>query len=162
MSSSTDSLGYFEYRHTVAFAETDLGGNADYVNYLQWQARCRQLFLRQTAFGTVVDDDLDAGHADLRLFTLQVECELFEAVSALDRLAIRMRVAEIGHTQFDLTFDYVKGPGEGGVPVARGRQRVVCLRGPVGAPVPALIPDALAQALAPYAAGPRSLAGRQI
>ncbi|MCB5165625.1 acyl-CoA thioesterase [Streptomyces bambusae] len=162
MTGHADGPGYFEYRHTVAFAETDLGGTADFVQHLRWQARCRQLFLRGTEFGTAVGDDLDTGRSGLRLFTQHVECELFEAVAALDRLSVRMRVADIGHTQFDLTFDYVKGAGQGGVTVARGRQRIVCLRGPAGAPVPALIPDALAQALAPYAAGPRSLAGRQI
>ncbi|MCX5199549.1 acyl-CoA thioesterase [Streptomyces sp. NBC_00249] len=147
----------FEHRHTVAFAETGLCGTADYVNYLHWQGRCREMFLR----GARLEAAADGGPSEVRLFTLQVECELLEAVVALDRLTVRMGVAELGHTQFDLTFDYVKETAEGDVPVARGRQRVACLTGPDTAPVPALIPEALAHALAPYAAATRPRAGRQ-
>ncbi|MER7760777.1 acyl-CoA thioesterase [Streptomyces sp. NPDC097619] len=164
----TGRADHFAYRHTVAFVETGPGGAADYVHYLHWQGRCWQLFLRQAALdeldginGPVGPDGIGGSPADLRLFTLQVDCELFEAVSAQDRLSVRMRVAELGHTQVDLTFDYVRETGDGEVPVARGSQRVVCLRGPDDAPVPALIPEALAQALAPYAAGIRPPAGRQ-
>jgi enediyne biosynthesis thioesterase len=164
----TGRANHFEYRHAVAFAETDVSGCADYVHYLQWQGRCWQLFLRKAALdeldgvnGPVGPDVTGGSPADLRLFTLQVDCELFEAVCAQDRLSVRMRVADLGHTQFDLTFEYVKETGDGEVPVARGSQRVLCLRGPESAPVPALIPDALAQALAPYAAGIRPPAGRQ-
>ncbi|MFI1868616.1 acyl-CoA thioesterase [Streptomyces jumonjinensis] len=152
----TGRADHFAYRHTVAFAETGLCGTADYVNYLHWQSSCRQRFLSEAIpFAEETPDGT-------RLFTLQVDCELLEAVRALDQLSIRMRVARLGHTEFDLDFEYVRETRDGDTPVARGRQRVAVMSGPADAPVPALIPDALAQALAPYAAGPRPTAGRQI
>ncbi|MEE1794416.1 acyl-CoA thioesterase [Streptomyces sp. BE308] len=154
MTATTDPGDHFAYRHTVAFAETDLCGTADYVTYMNWQGRCRREFLRE-AFGLA-----EEGADGTRLFTLQVDCELLEVVKALDQLSIRMRVADIGHTEFDLVFEYVKEDGE--VLVARGRQRVAVMSGPPTAPVPALIPDVLARALALYAAGSRPSAGRQI
>ncbi len=37
---------YYEIRHTVGFEETNLVGNVYYVNYLRWQGRCRETFLK--------------------------------------------------------------------------------------------------------------------
>ncbi|MFM9372873.1 acyl-CoA thioesterase [Streptomyces sp. Da 82-17] len=149
---------HFEYRHRVTAAETDLCGLADPVNFLSWQGRCRELFL-----GHLEPDALVDAQGELSLLTLQVECEMFAEVMALDELSVRMRVAGTGHTELSLTFDYVKVAADGEETlVARGGQRIACMRGPESSAVPALIPDALARALAPYsAAGVRPLAGRQ-
>ncbi|NUP02426.1 MAG: acyl-CoA thioesterase, partial [Nonomuraea sp.] len=40
---------YYEYLHTVGFEETNLVGNVYYVNYLRWQGRCREMFLKERA-----------------------------------------------------------------------------------------------------------------
>ncbi|GAA2409654.1 acyl-CoA thioesterase [Streptomyces glaucosporus] len=147
---------YFEYRHTVGFEETNLVGNVYYVNYLRWQGRCRELFLKEKAPDVLADVQ-----DDLKLFTLKVECEFFAEITAFDELSIRMRLSELGQTQLEFTFDYVKVAGDGAETlVARGRQRIACMRGPNTATVPSLIPDALARALEPYAAQARVLAGR--
>lgn len=148
---------YFEYRHTVGFEETNLVGNVYYVNYLRWQGRCRELFLKERA-PQVLADVQD----DLKLFTLKVDCEFFAEITAFDELSIRMRLSELGQTQLEFTFDYIRLDGDDGETlVARGRQRIACMRGPNTATVPSLIPEPLARALAPYAAaGMRPLTGR--
>ncbi|MYV68597.1 acyl-CoA thioesterase [Streptomyces sp. SID2131] len=146
---------YFEYRHTVGFEETNLVGNVYYVNYLRWQGRCRELFLQQKA-----PDVLAEVQADLKLFTLKVDCEFFAEITAFDELSIRMRLSELGQTQLEFTFDYVKVTGGAEVLIARGRQRIACMRGPNTNTVPSRIPDGLARALEPYSAQNRALAGR--
>ncbi|MFJ9829579.1 acyl-CoA thioesterase [Streptomyces sp. NPDC101160] len=145
---------YFEYRHTVGFEETNLVGNVYYVNYLRWQGRCRELFLQQKA-----PDVLAEVQDDLKLFTLKVDCEFFAEITAFDELSIRMRLSELGQTQLEFTFDYVKVTGGAEVLIARGRQRIACMRGPNTNTVPSRIPDGLARALEPYAQG-QALAGR--
>lgn len=153
MTATTD---YFEYTHTVGFEETNLVGNVYYVNYLRWQGRCRELFLKQKA-PTVLAEVQD----DLKLFTLKVDCEFFAEITAFDELSIRMRLSELGQTQLEFTFDYVKVTEDGGETlIARGKQRIACMRGPNTATVPSLIPEALAEALAPYSGRTRSLSGR--
>ena len=138
---------YYEYLHTVGFEETNIVGNVYYVNYLRWQGRCREMFLKQRA-PEVLADLQD----DLKLFTLRVDCEFFAEITAFDELSIRMRLQELAQTQVEFTFDYVRlDAGEGETLVARGRQRVACMRGPNTRTVPARVPDALAQALEPYA-----------
>jgi enediyne biosynthesis thioesterase len=137
---------HYEYRHTVSFEETNLVGNVYYVNHLRWQGRCRELFLKHHAPSV-----LDELCADLKLFTLRVDCEYFAEIGAFDELAIRMRLAELTQTQLEFMFDYVRLADGGESLVARGRQRVACMRGPNGHTVPARIPPALARALAPYA-----------
>ncbi|MER7195882.1 acyl-CoA thioesterase [Streptomyces flaveolus] len=147
---------YFEYRHTVGFEETNLVGNVYYVNYLRWQGRCRELFLKQKA-PEVLADVQD----DLKLFTLKVDCEFFAEITAFDELSIRMRLSDFGQTQLEFTFDYVKvDEGGGEALVARGRQRVACMRGPNTNTVPSLVPEALVRALEPYGGHRRVLPGR--
>ncbi|WP_117210191.1 acyl-CoA thioesterase [Allorhizocola rhizosphaerae] len=138
--------GYYEYRHRVGFEETNLVGNVYYVNYLRWQGRCRELFLAERA-----QDVLRELREDLKLFTLRVDCEFFAEITAFDEVAVRMRLADLTQTQLEFTFDYWRLDAAGPETlVARGRQRVACMRGPNGRTAPARIPEALVRALAPY------------
>jgi enediyne biosynthesis thioesterase len=138
---------YFEYLHTVGFEETNLVGNVYYVNYLRWQGRCRELFLKQRAPDVLADL-----RADLKLFTLKVDCEFYAEITAFDELSVRMRLVELAQTQVEFSFDYIRlDPGGGEALVARGRQRVACMRGPNTRTAPTRVPDALARALEPYA-----------
>jgi enediyne biosynthesis thioesterase len=137
---------YFEYLHTVGFEETNVVGNVYYVNYLRWQGRCREMFLKTHAPEVLADLQ-----ADLKLFTLRVDCEFYAEITAFDDLSIRMRLVELAQTQVEFSFDYLKvTPGGDELLVARGRQRVACMRGPNTRTVPSRVPDALLRALEPY------------
>jgi enediyne biosynthesis thioesterase len=140
------SLPYFEYRHTVGFEETNLVGNVYYVNYLRWQGRCRELFLK-----TQAPDVLAEVQDDLKLFTLKVDCEFFAEITAFDELSIRMRLVDLVQTQIEFSFDYVRLDPDGSeLLIARGRQRVACMRGPNTRTVPSRVPEGLVRALQPY------------
>lgn len=141
---------YYELRHTVGFEETNIVGNVYYVNYLRWQGRCREMFLRDRAPAVLADLQ-----NDLKLFTLKVDCEFFAEITAFDELAIRMRLLELAQTQLEFGFDYVRIGPAGETLVARGTQRVACMRGPNNRTVPTRIPEALELALEPYAVGVR-------
>ena len=152
---------YYEYRHLVGFEETNLVGNVYYVNYLRWQGRCREMFLRDRASAVLADLQ-----NDLKLFTLKCECEFLVEITAFDELSIRMRLEDLTQTQIGFAFDYVRLREDGEVLVARGRQRIACMRGPNTDTKPTRVPEALRVALAPFAitssapAGPsRTLAG---
>lgn len=137
---------YFEIRHTVGFEETNIVGNVYYVNYLRWQGRCREMFLKQRA-PEVLADLQD----DLKLFTLKVDCEFFAEITAFDELSIRMRLVDLAQTQLEFSFDYVRlDPAAGETLIARGRQRVACMRGPNNRTVPTRVPEPLIRALEPY------------
>ncbi|WP_309116051.1 acyl-CoA thioesterase [Saccharothrix sp.] len=140
---------YYEIRHTVGFEETNLVGNVYYVNYLRWQGRCREMFLKEKAPAVLAEVQ-----EDLKLFTLKVECEFFNEITAFDELSVRMRLEELTQTQIQFSFDYVKVTGGEEVLVARGRQRIACMRGPNTDTVPARVPEELRRALAPYAETP--------
>ncbi|GAA1798598.1 acyl-CoA thioesterase [Luedemannella flava] len=136
---------YYEYRHVVGFEETNLVGNVYYVNYLSWQGRCREMFLKERAPGV-----LRLLRDDLKLFTLKVDCEFFAELTALDDVSVRMRLIELSQTQLEFGFDYHRLAGTAEDLVARGRQRVACMRGPNTRTVPARVPDELVAALSPY------------
>ncbi|MFH8345500.1 acyl-CoA thioesterase [Streptomyces sp. NPDC018045] len=138
---------YYELRHLVGFEETNLVGNVYYVNYVRWQGRCREMFLREQA-----PEVLEDIRGDLKLFTLSVGCEFFSEITAFDELSIRMRLTDLTQTQLGFAFDYVRIRAD--VPgdlVARGSQRVACMRGPNTDTRPTKVPEALRRALEPYA-----------
>jgi enediyne biosynthesis thioesterase len=137
---------YFEYLHTVGFEETNIVGNVYYVNYLRWQGRCREMFLKERAPAVLAELQ-----DDLKLFTLKVDCEFFAEITAFDELSVRMWLIELGQTQLEFGFDYIRLDADGGESlIARGHQRVACMRGPNTRTVPSRVPDALQQALQPY------------
>jgi enediyne core biosynthesis thioesterase len=136
---------FYEYRHTVGFEETNLEGTVHFVNYVRWQGRCREMFLQDNA-PDVLEDILD----DLKLFTLKVGCEYFADTGAFDEISIRMRLEDLTQTQIGFAFDYVRLNGEEERLVARGRQRIACMRGPNQDTRPAMVPTSLRRALGRY------------
>jgi enediyne biosynthesis thioesterase len=146
---------YYEYQHIVSFEETNLVGNVYYVNYVRWQGRCREIFLLERA-----PEVLDELRRDLKLFTLKSECEYLAEITAFDQISVRMRLEELTQTQIAFAFDYVKVSDEAETLVARGRQRIACMRGPNGRTSPARVPESLRRALAPYSvAAPHGVVG---
>jgi enediyne core biosynthesis thioesterase len=140
---------YYEIRHTVGFEETNLVGNVYYVNYMRWQGRCREMFLKEKAPGVLAELQ-----DDLKLFTLKVECEYMGDINAFDELSIRMSLDEITQTQIQFRFDYVKVVQGKEKLVARGRQRIACMRGPNTRTVPSPVPAELRAAVAQYSSIP--------
>jgi enediyne biosynthesis thioesterase len=138
---------YYEIKHVVGFEETNLVGNVYYVNYLRWQGRCREMFLKDKA-----PDVLAELADDLKLFTLKVECEFLAEITAFDELSIRMHLDELTQTQIAFGFDYVRITDGVELLVARGRQRIACMRGPNTKTEPSRVPDSLRAALEPYGA----------
>lgn len=141
--------GYYELRHRVGFEETNFVGNVYYTNYLRWQGHCRERFLTEQApdvLAEIMDDDL-------KLFTLKAECEFFAEITAFDELSVRMRLDELTQTQIQFTFDYVQLKDGQEHLVAKGSQRIACMRGPNNDTVPTRVPAQLREALAPFTAG---------
>jgi enediyne biosynthesis thioesterase len=141
-------MRYYEYRHLVAFEETNLVGNVYYVNHLRWQGRCREMFLRDHAPGLI--DELKTG---LALATTHCACEYFSELHAFDEIIVRMRLGSITQSRLELDFEYLRTGANGEELVGRGRQGVACLRRIGGQLSPIPVPEELRKALEPYGAG---------
>ena len=87
------SAAEFSIKLRVYIEDTDAGGIVYYVNYLRWQGRCREMFLKEQAPAVLADV-----RDDLKLFTLKVDCEFFAEITAFDELSIRMRLEELTST----------------------------------------------------------------
>ncbi|PXX70612.1 enediyne biosynthesis thioesterase [Nocardia tenerifensis] len=154
----------YEISHTVGFEETNLVGNVYFVHYFRWQGRCREMFLMEHA-----PDVLDEIHRDLKLFTIKCECEYFAELTAFQRLTIRMTLVDLTQTQIEFEFAFLDVGDQTGAEhlVARGRQRVACMRGNGTRVEPTRVPESLRRALEPYAEpghlgnDMRALAGRR-
>jgi enediyne biosynthesis thioesterase len=96
---------------------------------------------------TVLDEIRDG----LKLFTIRAECEYLSEATAFDEVAIRMRLEELTQTQIVFAFDYVRVRDGKEELIARGRQRIACMRGANESTGPARVPEQLRRALEGYA-----------
>ncbi|GAA2728074.1 acyl-CoA thioesterase [Actinocorallia aurantiaca] len=134
----------YEYRHIVTIEDTDLLGNVNYVNYIRWQGRARELFLRDYT------PDVVAGFADgVRLLTVSCHCDYLRELRVFDEVVVRMRQGELGQTQSVMTFEYWRQLPDGGEElVATGEQRIACVTaGADGHLVPARFPESMRRVL---------------
>jgi enediyne core biosynthesis thioesterase len=137
----------YEYRHVVAFEETNLVGNVYFAHYVSWQGRCRELFLRDHAPGV-----LHELARDLRLVTTRASCDYFAELFAFDEVVVRMTLRGLSQTRIAMSFEYFRRGADGDELVARGEQEAACLRAtPDGPPRPERIPVELQEALDGYA-----------
>lgn len=137
----------FDIPHLVGFEETNLVGNVYFVNYFRWQGRCREMFLKEKA-PAILHEIADG----LKLFTIKCECEYFAELTAFDQLSIRMTLVDLTQTQIEFEFAYVRIDETDRTErlVAKGRQRVACMRGEGDQATPTRVPESLRQALEPY------------
>jgi enediyne biosynthesis thioesterase len=135
----------YEYRHVVSFEETNLVGNVYYTNYLKWQGRCREMFLRDHA-----PEVLDALKQNLALVTTHVSCDYLAELSAFDEVVIRMRLEIITQNRITMQFEYWRQDRHKEKIVARGEQQVACMQRNENQLLPTPIPNALREALIVY------------
>ena len=68
----------YSYRHVVGFGDTNLVGNVYFVNHIEWQGRCREMFLREKA------PEVVQGFAQgLALVTTRCSCEYLSELMGL-------------------------------------------------------------------------------
>lgn len=135
----------YEYHHIVSFEETNLVGNVYYANYVRWQGRCREMFLKDNAPDIITE--LSQG---LALVTVRVSCEYLSELFAFDHVIIRMRLGEIKQNRITMLFEYWRVTDEGEELVAKGEQQTACMRREVGKTIPTPIPPQLKLALENY------------
>ena len=135
----------YEYHHVVSFEETNLVGNVYFVNYLSWQGRCREMFLRDHA--PAVLRQLAEG---LHLVTTKVSCEFLSELFAFDEVIVRMRLGPVVQNRITMLFEYWRRTPGGDELVAKGEQGAACMRQEGDRIVPTPIPEGLRAALRLY------------
>lgn len=136
----------YEYKHIVGFEETNLVGNVYYADFVRWQGRCREMFLRE-----YVPDILEMFKDGFALITTKVSCEFINELSAFDEIVIRMRFGGFKQNRIAMLFEYWRIGEKGEEIVARGEQEIACMRRENGGITPALVPENLRAALTSYA-----------
>nr|ADN12358.1 conserved hypothetical protein [Gloeothece verrucosa PCC 7822] len=137
----------YEYLHIVSFEETNLVGNVYYANYVRWQGRCREMFLKDHA--PEIIKELSQG---LALVTVRVSCEYYSELFAFDQVVIRMRLKELLQNRITMLFEYWRIRDEGEELVAKGEQQAACMRREEEKTVPTAVPIPLKEALECYRA----------
>lgn len=134
-------MNSYEYKHIVGFEETNLVGNVYYANFVRWQGRCREMFLREKAA-----DVLELFKSGFAMVTTRVSCEYFNELNAFDVVTIRMKLGEIKQNRVAMIFEYWRDDEM----VARGEQEIACMQREGDAIVSTNIPQSLRAALQNY------------
>jgi enediyne polyketide synthase len=135
----------YAYRHIIGFSDTSLVGNVYFVNHLEWQGRCREMFLRDKAPSVL--DELANG---LALVTTRCSCEYLTELNAFDEVRVEMRLKRLTADRIALDFDYWRCTGGTEELAAVGEQEIACMRSIGGRKVQEAVPAALVAALRPY------------
>ena len=132
----------YEYHHIVSFEETNLVGNVYYANYVRWQGRCREMFLKDHTPDII--DELSQG---LALVTVSVSCEYLSELFAFDHLLIKMILGEVKQNRITMLFEYWRVTDQGEELIAKGKQEAACMRREQDKTIPTPIPATLKKAL---------------
>lgn len=135
----------YEYHHTVSFEETNLVGNVYFANYLLWQGRCREMFLRDHA--PEIIQDLMQG---LALVTVRVSCDYLSELFAFDVVTLRMYLQDLKQNRITMRFEYWRLGEQGEELVARGEHQAACMRREGEKMIPVPVPLFLKTALEAY------------
>ncbi|MBB4125455.1 enediyne biosynthesis thioesterase [Xanthomonas translucens] len=136
----------YEMRHTVSFAETNLVGNVYFTRHLEWQGRCREMFLRDHCPAII-----DLLRSELALITLHCSCDYLDELYAFDDIVLHMRLGDLTQNRIRLDFEYLRKPAHGEpAPVAHGRQLLAVMQRRDGQLSPMPLPDMLRAALLRY------------
>ncbi|MEA5532439.1 acyl-CoA thioesterase [Crocosphaera sp. XPORK-15E] len=135
----------YEYHHIVSFEETNLVGNVYYANYVRWQGRCREMFLKDNA-----PDIITEFAKGLALVTVSVSCDYLSELFAFDQVIIRMTLAEVKQNRITMLFEYLRVTEQGEELVAKGKQEAACMKRQGEKTVPIPIPESLKKALEKY------------
>lgn len=136
----------YEYRHVVGFEETNLVGNVYYANFVRWQGRCREMFIRDHA--PEILTQLTEG---LALVTTRVSCEYMAELVAFDEVSIRMRLGELSLNRINMHYEYWRLKTGDEELVARGEQQVACMHREGHSLITIPVPEVLREALRAYA-----------
>ncbi len=138
-------MNAYKYRHIICFEETSLAGNVYYVNYLHWQGRTRELFLREYA-----PDILSQLESGLALITVRCSCDYLAELMAFDDITVCMFLSGITQNRISMRFEYWRENRQR-ERVARGEQEIACMRRERGCLVPTPVPRSLREALEAFA-----------
>ncbi len=92
----------FEYRHTIGFEDTNLTGNVYFANYIRWQGKCREIFIKEKAPGLLLLIEKN----ELAIITTNCSCEFLSELHAFDEVIITMELLEMGHNRVKMRFEY--------------------------------------------------------
>lgn len=140
------SSGYFEYRHTVGFKETNVAGNVYYTNHIEWQGRCREMFLK--AHAPDVLHELESGQ--LALVTVSCSCEYEAELRAFDEVSVRMRMDALGNDWVTMSFEYWCAQSLTEVRIAKGLQKIAARRRTPHGLKPTHLPESMVIAFKAY------------
>ncbi len=132
----------YEYHHIVSFEETNLVGNVYYANYVRWQGRCREMFLKDHAPDII--EELSQG---LALVTVSVSCEYLSELFAFDHVLIKMTLGDVKQNRITMLFEYWRVTDQGEELIAKGKQEAACMRREQNKTIPTPIPITLNKAL---------------
>ncbi len=108
----------------VGFEDTNLMGNVYFSNFISWQGKCREMFIKEKA-GDLLEV-INAGK--LALITLHCSCNFLSELSAFDSVEIHMELESIQQNRIRMSFEYFKAADGAMTLVATGIHEIGCFK----------------------------------
>ena len=139
-------MNRYEYKHVVSFEDTNLVGNVYFANYVKWQGRCREFFLKDKSPGVLALVEREG----LALITINCSCNYLSELKVFDEVTIKMGLQELTYNRVKMTFDYYKVGRRKELLVATGLHEIGCYKRINNELIPVEVPEDLTNALKEY------------
>lgn len=136
----------YEYRYVVSFEDTNLVGNVYFANFVRWQGKCREFFIKDHAPDLL--EEMERNH--LALITMNCSCQYLSELKAFDQVLILMTLDAMQHNKVKMLFEYFKVENGANKKVATGTHEIGCFRRINNELKPVPVPDSLSKALEEY------------
>ncbi len=137
---------YFEYAFFTTFEETNLVGNVYFANYVLWQGKCREMFLKEYC-----PDVIDAITDGLALITLDLSARYISQLFAFDKVVMQMSLEAQSNSRLLMSFEYFKEDKNGErTLVCVGSQATAAMKEIDGQMVAVSYPDSMIELFEKY------------
>jgi len=136
----------YEYKYLVSFEDTNLVGNVYFANFLSWQGKCREFFIKDNAPDLLEKIEKN----ELALITLNCSCQFLSELKAFDEVLVLMSLSEIQSNKIKMLFEYYKIENGYNKKVAIGTHEIGCFKRIISELRPVPIPDSLIKVLGEY------------
>jgi enediyne biosynthesis thioesterase len=130
----------------VSFEDTNLVGNVYFANFIRWQGKCREFFIKDNA--PVLLEEIEKN--DLALITMNCSCQYLAELKAFDQVLILMSLEAIQQNKVKMLFEYYKVENGTNKKVAIGTHEIGCFRRHNNELTPVPVPDPLSKVLEEY------------
>ena len=136
----------YEFCYVTSLQDTNVVGNIYFANFIAWQGKCREFFLKEKAPDILKKVEKN----EIALITLSCSCNYLGELKAFDEVQILLSLNKVEGNRITMEFEYFKIVEQIRKLVATGTHEIGCFERVNDELQPIPIPESLKLSLREY------------